>query len=134
MAAYESTPAIFGAPDPAAYPQRPVAENLARVRDRIAEAARRAGRRPEAVRLVAVSKRQPAVKVLEAYEAGHRLFGENYVQEALVKMGQVPGEAQWHLIGHLQTNKAKLAVGRFACIETMDSPKAARAIGRHAAA
>ncbi len=134
MAAFESTPAISGAPDPAAYPQGPVTENLARVRDRIAEAARRAGRRPEEVRLVAVSKRQPAAKVLEAYAAGHRLFGENYVQEALAKMEQVPGDAHWHLIGHLQTNKAKLAVGRFACIETVDSPKAARAIGQRAAA
>jgi pyridoxal phosphate enzyme (YggS family) len=113
-------------------PEGTVAENLARVRERIAEAARRSGRPPEAVTLVAVSKLQPIARIEQAYAAGQRVFGENYVQEALGKIAALPADARWHLIGHLQSNKARLAAERFACIETVDSPRLAHALERHA--
>jgi PLP dependent protein len=111
-----------------------IAENLAAVRERIAEAARRAGRAPEAVRLLAVSKTRPAAAVLEAYGAGQRLFGENRVQEALAKMEQTGPGPEWHLIGHLQGNKAKLVPGRFAALHSLDSEALASALQRHALA
>jgi hypothetical protein len=109
-----------------------IAGNLARVRERLAEAARRSGREAAAVTLIAVSKTQPAARVREAFDAGQRLFGENYVQEALGKIAELPPEARWHLIGHLQTNKARHAVGPFACIQTVDSPRLARALEQRA--
>ena len=109
-----------------------LAQNLARVREEIARAARQAGRQPESVRLVAVSKTKPAQMVIQALEAGQTLFGENYVQEAGRKIPQVPGEAQWHFIGHLQSNKAKTAVRLFDVVQTVDRPKLARALDRHA--
>jgi len=112
----------------------PIAENLAAVRERIAAAARRSGRDAGAVTLIAVSKTQPAARVREAFDAGQRLFGENYVQEALGKIAELPPEARWHLIGHLQTNKARNVVGAFACIQTVDSPRLAQALERRAAA
>jgi pyridoxal phosphate enzyme (YggS family) len=111
-----------------------IAGNLSAIRQRMADAARRSGREPESVTLVAVSKTQPVAKVREAYEAGQRLFGENYVQEALPKIAQVPPDAVWHLIGHLQSNKVRHAVGTFACIQTVDSPKLALALEQRAQA
>ena len=111
----------------------PIADNLARVRDRMAEAALRAGRSPEEVTLVAVSKIQPAAAVREAFDAGQRVFGENYVQEAIAKMDALPAEAVWHMVGRLQSNKAKVAAARFRAVQTVDSPKLARALERHAA-
>jgi pyridoxal phosphate enzyme (YggS family) len=108
--------------------------NLAAVRNAIADAARRSGRAPDAVTLVAVSKLQPASKLREAYAAGQRVFGENYVQEALGKIAEMPTDAVWHLIGHLQSNKAKQVPGRFEWIETVDTVKLAEALDRHAAA
>ena len=104
------------------------------MRERIAAAARRSGRNADAVTLIAVSKTQPAGRVREAFDAGQRLFGENYVQEALGKIEVLPAEARWHLIGHLQTNKARNVVGAFACIQTVDSPRLALALERRAAA
>ena len=111
----------------------PIADNLARVRDRMAKAALRAGRSPEEVTLVAVSKIQPAAAVREAFAAGQRVFGENYVQEAIAKMDALPAEAVWHIVGRLQSNKAKVAAARFRAVQTVDSPKLARALERHAA-
>ena len=111
-----------------------IADNLADVRERIAEAARRAGRAPESVRLIAVSKTQPAAAVLEAYRAGQRLFGENRVQEALAKMAETGPGPEWHLIGHLQSNKAKSVPGRFAALHSLDSEPLAVALQRHAEA
>jgi hypothetical protein len=105
-----------------------VAENLARVRDRLAEAARRSGREAGAVTLVAVTKTQPAARVSEAFDAGQRVFGENYVQEALTKIPCLPPAARWHLIGHLQTNKVRAVVGAFSCVQTVDSPRLARSL------
>ncbi len=109
-----------------------IAENLAAVQARIAEAALRAGRAPESVRLLAVSKTKPAAAVLEAYRAGQRCFGENRVQEALAKMEETGPGPEWHLIGHLQSNKARAVPGRFAAVHSLDSERLANELQRHA--
>jgi pyridoxal phosphate enzyme (YggS family) len=99
-----------------------VAVRLAEVRARIDAAARRAGRDPSSVRLVAVSKTFPIDAVREAYASGHRDFGENRVQEALDKIAASPDlDLRWHLLGHLQTNKARKAAPAFAMIQSLDS-------------
>jgi PLP dependent protein len=106
-------------------------KNLADVRDRIAAAAKRAERMPDTVRLVAVSKTKPVEEIRPVLEAGHRLFGENRVQEADAKWPELRAdfpEAEVHLIGPLQTNKVKQAVALFDAIETVDRPKLARAL------
>lgn len=95
------------------------------VRGEIAAACAAAGRSPETVELVAVTKTVPADTVRAALAAGLTTFGENRVQEADVKIPQVGG-GTWHLIGHLQRNKARTAVQRFACIQSVDSPRLAR--------
>jgi pyridoxal phosphate enzyme (YggS family) len=97
--------------------------NLEAVRARIAGAARRAGRSPAEVMLVAVSKTFGIEHVRAAYAAGQREFGENKVQEGLQKIGAAADTAgvRWHLIGHLQSNKARKAAGSFACIQSVDS-------------
>lgn len=96
-------------------------ENLARLRTRIEAACDRSGRHPDSVRLMAVSKNQPASQVAEAAAAGLRLFGENRVQEAKVKIPQCPGRLEWHFIGHLQSNKARDAVALFQVVQGVDS-------------
>jgi pyridoxal phosphate enzyme (YggS family) len=99
-----------------------VHSNLAAVRTRIAAAAHRAGRDPGEIRLIAVSKTFPAEAIRAAWAAGQRDFGENKVQEALLKQEQTADlPIQWHLIGHLQSNKAKRAADRFAAIHSIDS-------------
>jgi len=103
----------------------PLAENLKAVRDRIA----RAGRNPEEVAIVAVTKGFGPEVCRQALDVGLEVLGENRVQEALEKMDQVDG-ATWHLIGHLQTNKVKLAAGRFALIQSIDSAHLAEALAR----
>ena len=110
-----------------------IAANLAAVRERIAQAAREAGRPDGAVTLVAVSKTQPQESVRAALQAGQRIFGENRVQEALAKFpglrGQFPDLAL-HLIGPLQTNKVRDAVRHCDVIETVDRPHLAEALAR----
>ncbi len=109
-----------------------IAERFRAVHERIASAAQRSGRAPESVRLVLASKTQPPEAILAGYEAGAREFGENYVQEAVSKraeLGYLAG-VRWHLIGHLQSNKAKVAVGAFDLIQTLDSLKLADALHR----
>jgi PLP dependent protein len=104
-----------------------IAENIARVRERIASAARRAGRDPTDVTLMAVSKTFPPEKIREAYAAGLRVFGENRVQEFAGKFAalrDLPG-ADWHLIGHLQSNKAAKAVELFSAVDSVDSVRLA---------
>ncbi len=113
-----------------------VADNLARVRDRMAAACDRAGRPHDAVRLVAVSKRIPLPALVEAAAAGHVLFGENRIQDALPRPDELGAALSaagvdapppaWHFIGHLQSNKARKAVGRFDLIHAVDSAKLAR--------
>jgi len=109
-----------------------IADNLRRVNDRIAEAASRAGREPSDITLVAVTKKQPVSAVLEVLAAGAFDLGENYVQEAADKReGMI--SARWHLLGHLQSNKAKVAVTLFDLVQSVDSVKLARALGSQAA-
>ena len=107
-----------------------IIENLRRVRERIAEAAIKAGRRPEDVTLVAVSKTKPVEAVRAALQAGQSVFGENRVQEAAGKFPQLRAEHrfQLHIIGGLQTNKARDAVRIAEVIETLDRPRLADAI------
>lgn len=101
-------------------------ENFADVHGRMAEAAKRSGRSPDAVRLVAVSKFHPAEAVRMAAACGQRAFGENYVQEALAKQSALADlELEWHSIGHVQTNKAKDVAGRFSLIHGVDNARLA---------
>ena len=88
---------------------------------------------PEGVRLVAVSKFHPLEMLREAYDAGQRVFGENHVQELQQKVGQMPKDVEWHLIGHLQTNKVKYIVPYISMIESVDSLKLLQEINKQAA-
>jgi PLP dependent protein len=111
-----------------------IAARLQAVRDRIDRACGRARRDPATVRLVAVSKTVPASIVREAIAAGQTLFGENRVQEALPKIAEAGHGAAWHLVGHLQKNKARHAVGAFALIHGVDDLELAVELDRRAAA
>ena len=104
-----------------------IAENIAIVRARIQAAARRAGREPAAITLMAVSKTFPPEAIREAYAAGIRVFGENRVQEFAGKADALRdlAEAEWHLIGHLQSNKAARAAELFGAIDSVDSVRLA---------
>jgi pyridoxal phosphate enzyme (YggS family) len=104
-----------------------VAANIASIRERIATAARRAARNPDDIALMAVSKTQPPERIREAYDAGQRLFGENRVQEFSEKAGALRDlhAAEWHMIGHLQTNKAARTVELFHAVDSVDSLKLA---------
>ena len=99
-----------------------IRENLHRVLDRL----------PDGVRLVAVSKYHPASAISEAYAEGQRLFGESHVQELQVKHDVLPGDIEWHFIGHLQTNKVKYIVPYVAMIDAVDSLRLLREIDRQA--
>lgn len=105
-----------------------IAENIARVRERVQAAARRAGRDPGEITLMAVSKTVEPERIRQAYEAGVRVFGENRVQEFERKVPDLRGlaGAEWHLIGHLQSNKAKRAAELFGAVDSVDSLKLAR--------
>ncbi len=109
-----------------------IATLLERVRERIEQAANRTGRNLESIRLVLASKTQSPESIREAYRAGARVFGENYVQEAIRKREALTdlSGVEWHLIGHLQTNKARDAASRFALIHSLDSARLASALGR----
>ncbi len=111
-----------------------IAENVARVRERIARAAERAGRSADDIMLVAVAKVVDAERVRRAIAAGITDIGENYVQEAAAKRAEVGGDARWHMIGHLQRNKARQAVQIFDMIQTIDSQRLAEAVAQRAAA
>ncbi|MEJ2670697.1 MAG: YggS family pyridoxal phosphate-dependent enzyme [Deltaproteobacteria bacterium] len=111
----------------------PVAQNLEEVKRRIAAAAHKAGRDPATVRLVAVSKTVDQERVKEAIAAGQDLFGENYLQEARDKITALGRQVGWHLVGHLQSNKAKPAVELFDLIHAVDRLKLARALDAAAA-
>jgi hypothetical protein len=111
-----------------------IAANIAAVRARIAAAAARADRDAASVRLIAVAKTKPAEAVRAAVAAGVRDIGENYVQEALAKRAAVGGAVRWHLIGHLQRNKAARALEIFDLIHSVDNAALGAALARHAAA
>jgi pyridoxal phosphate enzyme (YggS family) len=100
-----------------------IAQNIRIVKEKIAEAAQKAGRKPENIKLVAVSKHFPADSIREAVDAGQRIFGENYIQEVQAKRALVPAEVVFHFIGHLQSNKAKIAAESCDMLETLDSYK-----------
>ena len=110
-------------------------ERLEAVRERLVGAARAAGRKPEDVHLIAVSKLHPVEAILAAYGFGQRVFGENYVQEARAKQAELAKspfcpDVRWHAIGALQTNKARDAAGHFALVHSVDSLKLAEALAR----
>lgn len=108
-----------------------IGNNLKSVRDEVVEAAIGCGRSPDSIRLLAVSKTFPAADVLTATRCGQLLFGENRVQEAMLKVPEVivPG-VEWHLIGHLQANKVRHAVEVFDVIQSLDSEKLALRLNR----
>jgi len=112
-----------------------VRERIEQVRRRIAEAAGRSGRDPNDVQLVAVTKSVAVSQIREALDAGLKVFGENRIQEAKGKVALLSSPSiQWHLVGHLQTNKSKLAVELFELIHSLDSVKLAASMDRHGAA
>ena len=112
-----------------------IAARLDEIRTRIGEAAARAGRSPADIRLIAVSKTFPIEAVREAHAAGQRDFGENRVQEAVQKIAQAPDlDVRWHLIGHLQSNKARKAAETCAAIHSIDSTDLLRRVDAAAAA
>lgn len=107
-----------------------IAENLKKVLDRIRDACASSGRPRESVRLVAVSKTRTAEEVREAYEAGQRIFGENYAQEMVAKAEALAhlDDLQWHFIGHLQRNKVRHVIPHVSVIQTVDSVKLLREV------
>ena len=107
-----------------------IAENVARVRERMEAAAKRAGRDLGKIRLVAVSKTVGLERILQAVEAGVDSLGENYVQEAQEKIGALEQRVSWHFIGHLQSNKAKAAARLFDWVHSVDSLKLAEELSR----
>jgi pyridoxal phosphate enzyme (YggS family) len=111
-----------------------VPQRLARIRERIANAAGRAGRKPDDIRLIAVSKTHPIEAVRAAADAGQVDFGENKVQEALQKIAQsADTRLRWHLIGHLQSNKARKAAATVGAIHAIDSVELLRRVDQAAA-
>lgn len=111
-----------------------VAVNLKRVTERIAEAALRKGRDPSQVRLIGATKGVSPERILEAVEAGLRDIGENYVQEAQRKWPIIGTKVHWHMIGRLQTNKARHAVKLFECLHSLDNLELARELDKRAKA
>src|ERR1700730_6242921 len=107
-----------------------IAENLERVREQIAQAVAKTGRSNEDVELVAISKTHDAEKVREAVEAGQTLFGESKVQEARIKIPELPSNLRWHFVGHLQKNKIRHALPLFELIHSVDSLALAQDINR----
>jgi pyridoxal phosphate enzyme (YggS family) len=116
-------------------PSMSIADNVAAVRERIAQAASRVGRNPDSITLMAVSKTVEPERIREAYAAGLRVFGENRVQEFSEKASALADlkEAQWRLIGHLQSNKTKKAAELFHAIDSVDSLRLAEKLNQAAA-
>jgi pyridoxal phosphate enzyme (YggS family) len=107
-----------------------ISANLAAINKRIRAAAEKAGRDPASVRLVAVSKTRPSTDIIEAFQAGQTVFGENYVQELVPKFTEVNDAVHWHVIGHLQSNKVKYIAGQVALIHSVDRISLAHEISR----
>lgn len=107
-----------------------LAENLAAILARIETIARKHGRKAGEIQLVAVSKTNPPEAIREVFEAGQRAFGESRVQEALPKLDALPPEIEWHFIGHLQTNKIRKVIGRFALFHGVDNQNLAQQMNR----
>src|SRR5450756_1895804 len=111
---------------------RSIKSNVCAVRARIEDAARKAGREPEDVRLLVATKNRSPEQVLEAIAADVKVFGENRVQELVEKMDRVEGEVDWHFIGHLQRNKVKSVVGVVSLVHSVDTFRLAKEIDRRA--
>ena len=111
-----------------------IGDNIREIRENIAEAALRSGREPSEVRLMAVTKTVDDDRILEAIEAGVDIMGENYIQEAKRKIEMMDVDVKWHMIGHLQSNKAKYAVRLFDMIHSVDRMKLAVELDRLSAA
>lgn len=109
-----------------------ISENIRNVKKVIASSCNKAGRNPEEITLIAVSKTKPVPMLMEAYKAGCRHFGENKVQELVDKYEEMPKDIKWHMIGHLQTNKVKYIVDKVFMIHSVDSFKLAQEISRQA--
>jgi pyridoxal phosphate enzyme (YggS family) len=109
---------------------RSIADNLERVREQIAQAAAKANRNAADVELVTISKTHEAAKIREAIGAGQTLFGESRVQEARVKIPELPSNLRWHFVGHLQKNKIRHAVPLFELVHSVDSLALAKDINR----
>ena len=109
-----------------------LADNLNKIRARIAQACERSGRAPASVELMAVSKNHPPSTIAAAADLGLHLFGENRVQEARIKIPQLPSRLRWHLIGHLQSNKCRDAVGLFSMVQGVDSMSLAEELSKWA--
>jgi len=109
-----------------------IKENLLGVMEKIEKAARKVGRDPKEIKLVAVSKTVEAARIKEAIEAGATILGENYVQEAQKKIEEIGHPVSWHFIGHLQSNKAKYAIRLFDMIHSLDSIPLADELNRRA--
>jgi pyridoxal phosphate enzyme (YggS family) len=107
-----------------------IAENLGRVREQIAQAAGKAGRAVDEIELVAISKTHEVAKVREAIDAGQTLFGESRVQEARVKIPELPSNLRWHFVGHLQKNKIRHALPLFELLHGVDSLALAQDVNR----
>ena len=110
-----------------------IGDNIREIRENIAEAALRSGREPSEVRLMAVTKTVDDDRILEAIEAGVDIMGENYIQEAKRKIEMKDVDVKWHMIGHLQSNKAKYAVRLFDMIHSVDRMKLAMELDRRSA-
>ena len=109
-----------------------IADNLASVMHHIHEAAQKAGRSPDSIRLISVSKKVSSGKIIEAYQAGSKYFGENKVQEAVSKIDEINAQdISWHFIGHLQKNKIKYLDSRFELIHSIDSLSLAEKISTY---
>ncbi len=109
-----------------------IAANIDEIKKRIALSAARAGRDPGEIKLMAVTKTVAAGRVKEAIDAGITLFGENYVQEAKDKIASLGKNVQWHMIGHLQTNKSKYVVHLFNCVQSVDRLELAQELDKRA--
>lgn len=102
-----------------------ITANLATVNSHISDYAKKYGRDRASITLLAASKTQSIANILTAYQAGQRIFGENYAQEAMEKMHVLPGDIEWHFIGHIQSNKTKNIAEHFAWVHSIDCDKAA---------
>jgi pyridoxal phosphate enzyme (YggS family) len=108
-----------------------ISDNIQLIKKQIANTAMKVNRPLDDIKLVAVSKRFPITKITEAYAAGQTVFGENYIQEMQIKKDQAPASAIFHFIGHLQSNKAKIAAATCDMIETVDRWKLGKALNNH---
>ena len=107
-----------------------IADNLGRVREQIAQAAAKSSRAADEIELVAITKAHPAEQVREAIDAGQTIFGESRVQEARVKIPELPSNIRWHFVGHLQKNKIRHALPLFELIHSVDSLPLAQDVNR----